>query len=143
MELSEEEKKAIEWLENAKFFSARLYAPIILNLLDQYPKEIEELKEKNKTLETLLQGNLYEMYLYYKELASRYQANSISKDKIREKIKNIEDIYKKEMKPYQTEFGLNVSFLSKKEKEELINKRNGLLTQKITLEELLEGNENE
>ena len=67
-----------------------------------------------------------------------YSHNYISKDKIREKIKNIEDIYKKEMKPYQTEYGLNVSLLSKKEKEELINKRNGLLTQKITLEELLE-----
>lgn len=34
--------------------------------------EIEKLKDKNKTLESLLQGNLYEMYLYYKELASKY-----------------------------------------------------------------------
>lgn len=62
---------------------------------DEKDKEIEELKEKNKTLETLLQGNLYEMFLYYKELASRYQANSISKDKIREKIEELEETIKK------------------------------------------------
>ena len=54
-------------------------------------EEIEELKEKNKTLESLLQGNLYELYLYYKELASKYQANSTSKDKIRERIKHNEE----------------------------------------------------
>ena len=58
----------------------------------QLEKEIEKLKEKNKTLESLLQGNLYELYLYYKELASKYQANSISKDKIREKIKKAKEI---------------------------------------------------
>jgi len=59
--------------------------------IDKMEKAIEELKEKKKTLETLLQGNLYEMYLYYKELASRYQANSVSKDKIRELIKDINE----------------------------------------------------
>jgi len=53
---------------------------------EEEKKTIEELKEKNKTLESLLQGNLYEMYLYYKELAGKYQANCISKDKIKEKI---------------------------------------------------------
>ena len=52
---------------------------------DRYYKE----KSKNKTLEELLQGNLYELYLYYKELASKYQANSISKDEVREKIKEL------------------------------------------------------
>jgi len=54
--------------------------------IKEQQKEIEELKGKNKTLESLLQGNLYEMYLYYKELAGKYQANSISKDKIKAKI---------------------------------------------------------
>ena len=52
---------------------------------DRYYKE----KSKNKTLEELLPGNLYELYLYYKELASKYQANSISKDEVREKIKEL------------------------------------------------------
>ena len=45
MELSEEEKKAIEWLEKAEYFSARLYAPIILNLINNYKKEIDREKQ--------------------------------------------------------------------------------------------------
>ena len=60
-------------------------------LVEQQQKEIEELKDKNKTLESLLQGNLYELYLCYKEICNDYQANCISKDKIRE----ILDEYKK------------------------------------------------
>lgn len=56
------------------------------NLIARY----KELEDKNKTLETLLQGNLYQMYLYYKELAGRYQANSISKDKVKEKIEELD-----------------------------------------------------
>lgn len=64
--------------------------------------------------------------------------NYIDKDKIRDKIKKLEDIYEKEMKPYQTEYGLNLSLLNKKEKEELINKRNTLLIEIETLKELLE-----
>lgn len=57
------------------------------NLIARY----KELEDKNKTLETLLQGNLYQMYLYYKELAGRYQANSISKDKVKEKIEELKE----------------------------------------------------
>ena len=68
------------------------------NLIARY----KELEEKNKTLETLLQGNLYQMYLYYKELAGRYQANSISKDKVKEKIEE----YKRKMEK-------DVNYLSK------------------------------
>lgn len=63
------------------------------NLIARY----KELEDKNKTLETLLQGNLYQMYLYYKELAGRYQANSISKDKVKEKKEELE----KELKEYE------------------------------------------
>ena len=59
------------------------------NLIARY----KELGDKNKTLETLLQGNLYQMYLYYKELAGRYQANSISKDKVKEKIEELNKAY--------------------------------------------------
>ena len=61
----------------------------IENLIARY----KELEDKNKTLETLLQGNLYQMYLYYKELAGRYQANSISKDKVKEKIEELNKAY--------------------------------------------------
>ena len=44
MEFTKEEKKAIEWLKKSEFFSARLYGPIILNLVEKQQKEIEELK---------------------------------------------------------------------------------------------------
>ena len=54
-------------------------------------KENEEFKRKNKTLEELLQGNLYELYKYYKELADTYQGNCISKEKIKNKIKYIKE----------------------------------------------------
>lgn len=54
-------------------------------------KENEELKRKNKTLEELLQGNLYELYKYYKELAGTYQGNCISKEKIKNKIEYLKD----------------------------------------------------
>ena len=46
MEFTKEEKKAIEWLEKANYFSARLYAPTILNLIEKQQKEIEELKKR-------------------------------------------------------------------------------------------------
>ena len=72
-------------------------------------------------------------------------ANSISKDKIKEKIeeqtkridKLLEDMIDK------STGCINVSYLSKKEKEEVIAKRNSLVVQKATLqqvkEELLKG----
>lgn len=153
MEFSEEEKKAVEYL--TKYIHWETYGErsletdikTVLKLVEKQQKEIEEKTtillagaEKVKQLEkgnrSLMESRIKWKNRYYKEKAKNKEF--ISKDKIREKIKNIEDIYKKEMKPYQTEYGLNVSLLSKKEKEELINKRNGLLTQKITLEELLE-----
>ena len=61
---------------------------LVQGLLDLYEKE----KEKNKTLEELLQGRLFELYKYYKDLASEYQGNSISKDKLKEKIEKYNKI---------------------------------------------------
>lgn len=43
--MSEEEQKAIEWLKKATFFSGRMYAPTIINLIYKQQKEIEELKK--------------------------------------------------------------------------------------------------
>lgn len=66
----------------------------IEHILSEYKrvlKENEELKRKNKTLEELLQGNLYELYKYYKELAGTYQGNCISKEKIKNKIEYLKD----------------------------------------------------
>lgn len=43
--MTEKEQKAIDWLKNATFFSARIYAPSILNLIEKQQEEIEELKK--------------------------------------------------------------------------------------------------
>lgn len=53
-------------------------------------KENEELKSKNKTLEELLQENLYELYKYYKELAGAYQGNCIPVQTIKAKIEELD-----------------------------------------------------
>lgn len=62
-------------------------------LLDLYNKE----KEKNKKLEIELEIKKYckvdeltRDLIYYKNLAKEYQGNCISKDKIRERIKELE-----------------------------------------------------
>lgn len=60
--------------------------------------ENEELKESNKVLEELLQGNLYELYKYYKELAGIYQGNCISIQKVKEKIEKLNKKEKEELK---------------------------------------------
>jgi len=81
---------------------------------------------------------------YYEKIVDLYNKekeknkNSISKDKIRKDLETCQKVYEEEMKPYQTEYGLNVSCLSKKEKEQLVNKRNCLITQMKTYEMLLE-----
>ena len=46
--ISEEEKKAIEWLEKAEFFSARLYKHIILNLIKKQQKKNRKRTPKRK-----------------------------------------------------------------------------------------------
>lgn len=60
-------------------------------------------------------------------------------EKLEERIESVKKCYKKEIEIYydDTIKALNTSCLSKKEKEELINKRNCLLIQKTTLEEIL------
>lgn len=64
--------------------------------------------------------------------------NSVSKDRIRKDLETCEKVYKEEMKPYQREYGLDVTYLSKKEKEKLINTRNCLIAQMETYKQLLE-----
>ena len=102
--MNEEEKNAIEYLkirlygnEGCKYIDvAQEDLRIFTNLIDKLQKENEELKDKNKTLEELLQGTLYEMYKYYRDLANSYQANCISKEKIKDRIEELEkDEYSK------------------------------------------------
>ena len=96
--MNKEEKNAIEYLktrlhgnEGCKYIDvAQEDLRIFINLIDKLQKENEELKDKNKTLEELLQGTLYEMYKYYRDLANSYQANCISKEKIKDKMKKLE-----------------------------------------------------
>lgn len=93
MKITQEQINAIEYLE--KYAKWETYGErslekditTVLNLVEKLRKENKELKEKNGTLEELLQGTLYEMYKYYKELANTYQANCISKEKIKDKLK--------------------------------------------------------
>lgn len=77
--MSEEEKKAIEWLKKADWFSARLYSGTILNLIENQQKEIEELKEEKAK----------RSWVHIKENGEVEPLFYISKDKIREKIKEI------------------------------------------------------
>ena len=65
------------------------------------------------------------------------EQNYIHKDVIREYLGRVENVYEKEMQPYQREYGLDVSYLSKKEKEQLVNKRNCLIVQMETYKQLL------
>lgn len=71
------------------------------------------------------------------------ESDYVSKNKIRKRMEQTKKVYDEEMKPYMIEVGngekvLNVTGLNKKEKEELINKRNCLLVQIKTYEMLLE-----
>lgn len=101
--MNEKEKKAIkivnslkEWGKIHFIVKDRSYARLtynevylLLNLIEKLQKENEKLKSKNKTLEELLQGNLYELYKYYKELAGSYQGNCISVQKVKDKIEEL------------------------------------------------------
>ena len=102
-----QQKELIEKLqkenENLKIDLEKANASIV----DQTDKDNEI-----EHLENLLRGNLYDGYLYYKDIATQYQKNYISdkklreeiielklnripKDKIREKIKYYEEIVEK------------------------------------------------
>lgn len=94
MELSEEEKKAIELLKNKnteyyyRFIDVRDAVSILLNLIEKQQKEIEELKQ-----------NRDEYKEEYKKLLNARYYNYISKDKIREIIAE----YQKQLQSADTE----------------------------------------
>ena len=74
-----------------------------------------------------------------KKIKKYIQENYISRDEIEKALEVCEKVYEEEMKPYQREYGLDVTYLSKKEKAELVNKRNCLITQMETYKQLLGG----
>lgn len=88
MEISKEQKEAIEYLE--KYTKGETYGEINLEKdIITVLKLLKETQMKNELLEELLQGNLYEMYKYYRDLANSYQGNCISKEKIKDKLEEL------------------------------------------------------
>ena len=93
----------------------------------------EQLAEENEELKIERDG-------YRTQVNSAFDKGFIHKDKIKEKIEEqIKRINKllDEMKDKSTGF-INVTYLSKKEKEEVIAKRNSLVVQRATLQQLKE-----
>lgn len=100
---------------------------------------------------TILYGNLSMTKSQYDDVKNAIHTvlqaleNSISKDKIQTYINERLDLINKLLEDMidKSTSCINVSYLSKKEKEELINKRNCLIVQRATLqqvkEELLKG----
>lgn len=130
MKLSEEEKTAIEMLNS------------YINAIDTFgtidPKCCNNLYKPTKTVLDIIE-NLQKEIDNWKFTAKYVEENYISKDKIKKDLETCEKVYEREMKPYQREYGLDVTYLSKKEKEKLINTRNCLITQMETYKQLLEG----
>ena len=91
MEISKEQKEAIEYLEKYtkwETYGERILEKDIITVLGL----LNETQMENERLEELLQGTLYEMYKYYRDLANSYQGNCISKEKVKEKIKKLQEI---------------------------------------------------
>lgn len=89
MEISKEQLEVIEHLEKytkGETYREKNLEEDIITVL----KLLNETQIKNETLEELLQGNLYEMYKYYRNLANSYQGNCISKEKVKDKLKKLE-----------------------------------------------------
>lgn len=60
---------------------------------------------------------------------------------LEDRIKSVDETYERELPLIDLGEGhkvINISYLSKKEKEDVINKRNCLLVQKATYQEILE-----
>ena len=105
---------------------------------------LEELQEENEGIKArvdkYIQGGNETLRLEHEETLKYYHENYIEKDKIKEKIeeqtkridKLLEDMIDK------STGCINVSYLSKKEKEEVIAKRNSLVVQKATLKQFEE-----
>ena len=101
MEISKEQLEVIEHLE--KYTKGETYRK--KNLEEDIITVLGLLKEtqmKNKSLEELLQGNLYEMYKYYRNLVNSYQDKlkklEIEKEKAKGRKDNIVEQYTIEIK---------------------------------------------
>ena len=75
----------------------------------------------NKELEEIF-GNV--AFENIEKIKKYIQEKYISREEIEKALEICEKVYEEEMKPYQKEYGLDVTNLNKKEKAELVNKRN-------------------
>lgn len=113
---------------------------LFLSILSDYKKvlkENEELKSKNKTLEELLQGNLYELYKYYKELAGVYQGSCILVQEVKDKIEKEIKYHEKNILDIETTTMLKGK--TAKEEAEIEFNKYAIVVLKKMLQELLEG----
>ena len=97
MKISKEQNEAIEYLEKYtkwETYGERNLEKDIITVLGL----LKETQTKNETLEELLQGSLYKMYKYYRDLANTYQGNCISKEKVKDKIEELNKKEKEELK---------------------------------------------
>ena len=106
----------------------------VLQALEDLQKENEGIKAR---IDKYIQGGNETLRLEHEETLKYYHENYIEKDKIKEKVKEQTKIIDKLLEDMidKNTGCINVSYLSKKEKEEVINKRNCLLVQKATLQQ--------
>lgn len=94
--MSNEEKKAIEWLKKADWFSARLYSSTILNLIEEQQKEISLLKDQLEYVKSEYEETIEQQQKEIKDLKSTdlttvylngfYDGEKKWKDEIKAKI---------------------------------------------------------
>lgn len=99
----EQEKSKIEALEKQHEYDMEMIDEVKgqanewINLLEQEKEKNEELEIELAVRDNIKVDKLVEKYRYYRKLADSYQANCISKNKIKEKIEELE----KEQKEYE------------------------------------------
>ena len=103
-----------------------------IELLDWLKFELKFIKGNNEKMTENIRLSEKAIETVLEELNNRIPISKIKHD-----LKVCEEVYEKEMKPYQREYGLDVTYLNKKEKAELINKRNCLIVQMKTYKQLL------
>lgn len=129
-------KLAVEFLEkdsiNVDFKKTEIEAfEILIHNFEQLAEENEELKIERDGYRTQVNSAFDNGFIH------KYKIN----EKIEEQIKRIDKLLDEMID--KSIGGINVTYLSKKEREEVITKRNSLIVQKATLqqvkEELLKG----
>ena len=111
--ISDQEKKAIEWLKKADWFSVRLYAPTILYLIEKQTKEIEKLKVNDLRKDELV-ANMSTRHFHDREKIRKYEE---LQDKIKSKIEELENEKEKyfEKQVIQHEIDVLQSLLNEEE----------------------------